>query len=59
MEPLCGGCPQSLLAAGFGPDGPMGEAELSGLPLPDGVYDGRVPMKATKGGLAATAAASG
>jgi len=31
--------------AGVAPDGPLGEAELAGLPLPDEVYDDEVPMK--------------
>ncbi|MFP6691029.1 MAG: glutaredoxin family protein [Alphaproteobacteria bacterium] len=32
--------------AGLEPDGPLGEAELGGLPLPDEVYDDEVPMQA-------------
>ena len=32
--------------AGFEPDGPLSEAELGGLPLPDEVYDDEVPMQA-------------
>ena len=32
--------------AGLKPDGPLGEAELGGLPLPDEVYDDEVPMQA-------------
>jgi hypothetical protein len=35
--------------AGLIPDGPLGEAELGGLPLPDEVYDDEVPMKAASG----------
>ena len=45
--------------AGIEPDGPLGEAELAGLPLPDEVYDDEVPMKAKKDGVAAAAAATG
>ena len=45
--------------AGVEPDGPLGEAELGGLPLPDEVYDDEVPMKATKVAQAATAAVNG
>ena len=48
-----------VAAAGVGPDGPLGEAELGGLPLPDEVYDDEVPMKATKVDQTATAAVSG
>ncbi|HJN61031.1 MAG TPA: glutaredoxin domain-containing protein [Alphaproteobacteria bacterium] len=33
-----------VAAAGFEPDGPLGEAELGGLPLPDEVYDDEVPL---------------
>ena len=29
---------------GLQPDGPLGEAELGGLPLPDEVYDDEVPL---------------
>ena len=32
--------------AGLELDGPPGEAELGGLPLPDEVYDDEVPMQA-------------
>ena len=32
--------------AGLQPDGPLGEAELGGLPLPDEVYDDEVPLNA-------------
>ena len=45
--------------SGLEPDGPLGEAELGGLPLPDEVYDDEVPMNATKAGQAASAAANG
>ena len=48
-----------VAAAGVGPDGPLGEAELGGLPLPDEVYDDEFPMKATKVDRTATAAVSG
>ena len=48
-----------VAAAGVGPDSPLGEAELGGLPLPDEVYDDEVPMKATKVDRTATAAVSG
>ncbi|MFP6776851.1 MAG: glutaredoxin domain-containing protein [Alphaproteobacteria bacterium] len=45
-----------VAGAGLEPDGPLGEAELGSLPLPDEVYDGEVPMMATKAGQAVTAA---
>ena len=32
--------------SGYAPDGPLGEAELAGLPLPDEIYDDEVPMNA-------------
>jgi len=38
--------------SGFAPDGPLGEAELGGLPLPDEVYDDEAPLNVA----AATAA---
>lgn len=33
-----------LEQAGIAPDGPLGERELAGLPLPEAVYDDEVPM---------------
>jgi hypothetical protein len=45
--------------AGIEPDGPFGDAELAGLPLPDEVYDDEVPMKANKDGVAAAATVTG
>jgi glutaredoxin len=35
---------QLLQDAGIAPDGPLGAAELAGLPLPDEVYDDEVPL---------------
>ena len=48
-----------VAAAGVGPGGRLGEAELGGLPLPNEVYDDEVSMKATKVDQTATAAVSG
>ncbi len=45
--------------AGLEPDGPLGEAELGGLPLPDEVYDDEVPLETAKTAAAAAAAANG
>jgi glutaredoxin len=38
--------------AGLEPDGPLGEAELGGLPLPDEVYDDEVPLASAGAGAA-------
>ena len=35
---------------GIAPDGPLGDAELDGLPLPEGVYDDEVALSADAGG---------
>ena len=35
---------------GIAPDGPLGDAELDGLPLPEGVYDDEVALGAGAGG---------
>ena len=35
-----------VLQSGYTPDGPLGGAELGGLPLPDEVYDDEVSMNA-------------
>ena len=35
---------------GIGPDGPLGDAELDGLPLPEGVYDDEVALSPDAGG---------
>ena len=35
---------------GIAPDGPLGEAELDGLPLPEEVYDDEVKLEADAGG---------
>ena len=35
---------------GIAPDGPLGDAELDGLPLPEGVYDDEVALEGGAGG---------